>query len=245
LRQFLTSVKVLRLDYGYSKRRVASAAGIAHSTYDQFEAGKAVPGVEVASRIAAALGCRLGFYLQPGSGPVLRDHLQAAMVQALLAMLHPRWMVELEKWVQTPVRGVIDVVLADDTAALAIATEAYSGLRRLEQQVRWSNAKADALALEHTRAEKSASTSRLLLLRSTPSNRQIVAAHANLIAAAYPARHDDALASLAGTAPWPGSAVVWCTVRRGEARILDSTPGSAHFGTARHGCGAHHESRPL
>jgi hypothetical protein len=125
---------------------------------------------------------------------------------------------------------VIDMVLADEAAAIAVACEACSGLRRLEQQIRWSNVKADALAEVRVDAGRPGGVSRLLLVRSTPVNRRIVAAHADLIASAYPARHDDALAALRGVAPWPGSALVWCSVGNGDARLLDSPPRQASRG---------------
>ena len=41
--------------------------------------------------IAAALGCDLSVRLFPGTGPRIRDRIQVAMSEALLASLHPRW----------------------------------------------------------------------------------------------------------------------------------------------------------
>jgi hypothetical protein len=79
----------------------------------------------------------LGVRLYPGTGPLIRDHLQAAMIEALLQILHPRWRPSPEVWVTRPVQGVIDLVLEaevdDDATAPLIATEAQSELRRLEQ----------------------------------------------------------------------------------------------------------------
>jgi transcriptional regulator with XRE-family HTH domain len=231
--EFIGAVKGLRLDYGYSKRQLADAAGIAHSTYGELEAGRAKPSVEVMGRLAAALGGRLGLYLQQGTGPVLRDHFQAAIIEALGALLDARWQQALEVNVYKPVRGTIDVVLDDRHAWLAIAGEAHSELRRLEQQVRWANAKADAL--ERTRVDDGypVTVSRLPLLRSTPSTRQVAAIYRNVLAAFYPARHEDAVASLTGAAPWPGSAIVWFEVTKGVARLLETPPDRTRAGRGR------------
>ena len=43
-------------------------------------------------------------------------------------------------------------------------------------------------------------------------------------AAAYPARAADAIAALTARRPWPGAALLWANVERGEARILDGPP---------------------
>ena len=66
--------------------------------------------------IAAALGCDLSVRMFPGTGPRIRDRIQVAMSEALLASLHPRWRAQPEVPVYRPVRGVIDLVLTDATA---------------------------------------------------------------------------------------------------------------------------------
>ena len=66
--------------------------------------------------IAAALGCDLSVRMFPGTGPRIRDRIQVAMSEALLASLHPRWRAAPEVPVYRPVRGVIDLVLADPAA---------------------------------------------------------------------------------------------------------------------------------
>jgi hypothetical protein len=50
-------------------------------------------------------------------------------------------------------------------------------------------------------------------LRSTRGTRAIVAQHAETIAAAYPARAEDAYAALIGHAPWAGPALLWCELQ--------------------------------
>jgi hypothetical protein len=113
-----------------------------------------------------------------------------------------------------------------------VACEAGSDLRRIEQQVRWSRAKADALAAARQDDEGASARpiSRLLLLRSTQRTRAIAAQHGDFLAAAYPAGAADAFAALTGEAPWPGDAIVWCRVEVGRAIILDHPPRGVHVG---------------
>jgi hypothetical protein len=160
-----------------------------------------------------------------GTGPLIRDHIQTAMIGALLAIAHERWRPRPEVAVYRPVRGVIDLVL-DDGIGTIVACEAQSELRRLEQQIRWSGAKSDALRANSDggRGVGERRVSRVLLLRSTRSTRAVVAEHANLIAAAYPARIADAYRALMSDAPWPGDALLWCRVEAGRATVLERPP---------------------
>ncbi len=122
--------------------------GISQAYVSSMEAGNAAPSLEVILAVAAALGCDLSVRMFPGTGPRIRDRIQVAMSEALLASLHPRWRAQPEVPVYRPVRGVIDLVLTDATAHLVVPTELQSELRRVEQQIRWSVQKADALAVD-------------------------------------------------------------------------------------------------
>lgn len=231
LLQLVADLVALREDAGLSQRTVAATAGIDHTTLGAIEAGRVTPALGTLSLIGAALGASVSLRLAPGTGPLVRDHLQAAMLQALLRVLDRRWVRDLEVAVYQPVRGVIDAVLEDPLAGILVTTEVQSELRRIEQQVRWSRSKADALALARARAPGTArhpdaptEASRLLLLRSTRSTRAVVHEYADLLAAAYPARHGDLVASLTGPAPWPGSGIVWCAVADSQARLLERPP---------------------
>jgi hypothetical protein len=170
--------------------------------------------------VGATLGLDLALRLYPGSGPLIRDHIQALMIEALLGILGQRWRPRPEVWVTRPVRGVIDLVLEPPEAAEAVvAAEAQSELRRLEQQVRWAHAKSAALGEARERH-----TSQLLLLRNTRRTRAVVAQHAATVAAAYPAPAADALAALTGERRWPGAALLWVDVEHGRARLRASPP---------------------
>jgi transcriptional regulator with XRE-family HTH domain len=225
-RSVATDVERARLDAGLSVRRLARWAGVSHSTLLAIERGNHDATTEVLSRLATVLGMSLSIRLFPGTGPLVRDQHQAAMLGALIDMLHPRWQPAAEVAVYRPVRGVIDLVL-DARGEPLVATEAESDLRRIEQQLRWSRAKADALGAARAGREDGHVVVRvgsLLLLRATARTKAVVAQYASLVEVAYPARIADAYASLAGERPWPGDALIWCCIDDGRARVLDRPP---------------------
>lgn len=219
-------LRTAREDAGISLSRLAGVCGMSKGQLHRIEAGTSQPGWEVLARLCAALGRRPTLTLYPVSDPLIRDHISAAMIGALLGILHQRWRPRAEVAVYRPVRGSIDLVL-DAIAEPLVACEAQSDLRRIEQQVRWSLAKADALAGARRgdgEGTPARSVGRLLLLRSTQRTRAIAAPHGGLLAAAYPGRAADAYASLTGETPWPGDAIVWCRVQSGRAIVLDRPP---------------------
>jgi len=222
LRRLGAEIRALREDAGRSQAAIARAAGVNQAHVSRIEAGTAEPSVAVLLAIGTALGADLSIRLFPNTGPRIRDHLQVAMSEALIGLLHPRWQVTPEVPVYRPVRGVIDLVLRDRSGPDTVATEIHSQLRRVEQQIRWAVQKTDALAeLPDGQGRR---VERLLVVRNTAAMRDVVRAGAATLAASYPARAGDALASLRGTAPWPGAAMVWATVERGEARLLGGPP---------------------
>jgi transcriptional regulator with XRE-family HTH domain len=133
-----------RLDAGLSLRALARAAEITPSHLSEIERGIAEPSLAVLASLARVLGADVSIRLFPGTGPRIRDRLQAPMVEALLREAHPSWkrLVEVPVW--RPVRGVIDAVVSRSGDAV-VAIEVHSELRRLEQQIRWAGEKADAL----------------------------------------------------------------------------------------------------
>jgi len=219
-------VERARSDAGLSVRRLAQAAGISHGTLLSIERGERDPTTEAVARVAAVLGMSFSVRLYPGTGPLIRDQHQALMLGALIGIAHPRWRRHLETGVYRPVRGVIDCVL-DAPDEPVVACEAESDLRRIEQQLRWSRAKADALATARS-GEASGipmvRVARLLLLRSTTRTRAIAAQYAGVLAAAYPASAASAYDALTGLAPWPGDSLLWCRVEDGVAVVLARPP---------------------
>ena len=135
LRALGVELRRMREDAGRSQAAIARASGVSQAHLSTIEAGDAEPSLEVLIAVATALGADLSIRCFPGSGPRVRDHLQLAMSEALLAALHPRWRVTPEVPVYRPIRGVIDLVLEDRRGPAVIATELQSQLRRIEQQV--------------------------------------------------------------------------------------------------------------
>jgi transcriptional regulator with XRE-family HTH domain len=131
----------LREDGGLTRAAVASAAGIHPSYVTLIEDGRREAGYEVLAAVGAVLGADLSVRLFPNTGPTIHDRTQAPMGEALLRVLHARWVPSPEVPVIRPARGVIDLALHDDAARIVVATELQGALHRLEQQVRWHREK--------------------------------------------------------------------------------------------------------
>jgi transcriptional regulator with XRE-family HTH domain len=227
--------RTAREDAGLSQRHVATAAGISQSYLAEIEAGRAEPSLAIVVALATALGGEASLRFYPGTGPHLRDRIQAQMVEAVLRILHPRWARLPEVPVRAPARGVIDLVIGDERAHLLVAAEFHSQLRRLEQQIRWAREKADSLGSTSV-AEliggrgRAASVSRLLVLRSTLATRTLANEFESTLAAAYPAGTSDLVASLAGEAAWPGAGIVWIRLDGRQTHVLDGPPPGVRLG---------------
>lgn len=136
----------------------------------------------------------------------------------------------LEVPVYRPARGVIDLVAHDQGANVVVAAEVQSQLRRLEQQLRRSNEKAASLPSAEfwPFADPAPRIERLLILRSTQTNRELASRFSETLATAFPASPFEAYRALTTPdAPWPGSALLWATVDGDAARILDQPPRGA------------------
>jgi transcriptional regulator with XRE-family HTH domain len=224
-----TAVRSLREDAALTRVALANAAGIDPSFEGRIETGARAPGITTLAALATVLGADLSIRLYPTTGPMIRDHLQAAMVEALLRTLHSRWHPIPEVPVTYPARGVIDLVLAERASALLIAAEVHSEVRRLEQQLRWHREKELSLAsstawrVAEQRGEPT--TSRLLVLRSTRTLRDLANTYEATLRAAYPARAREIAETLQrpGT-PWPGPGILWARVEAGRAEILPGPP---------------------
>lgn len=209
-RRLAEDVRRLRLDAGASQRAVARLAGVDQSLISRLERGSGSATIEAYSRIAAALGADLAARLYPQTGPRIHDRHQVRMAEVVIGALHPRWRVTPEVAVRRPVRGWIDLALEDPARQLVVATELESALRRIEQLIRWSAEKAEAIG----------ATSRLLVVRWTRANRDVVDDARRLLREAYPADPRDALDALTGTAAWPGPALIWARIDRGHAELV-------------------------
>jgi hypothetical protein len=180
------------------------------------------PSIDALVRIATVLGADLSLRLYPNTGPSIRDRLQLRIQEGLLEVLHPRWHPYPEVAVRHPSRGWIDLVLHDEQAGTIVAAEIESGLRRLEQLLRWSQAKVAALPSWEGWARIGAvdHPSRLLIARSTKATREIGRQFSRQLAVAYPAHPADAIAALTGTTAWPGPALIWVELERERVRFI-------------------------
>ncbi len=226
-------IRRLRLDAGLGQRRLAKAAEIDPGFLSQIERGLREPSLAVLVAISQALGGSLRVRVYPGTGPRIRDPIQARILEALLPIVDQRWTRHLEVPVYRPARGVIDLVVHDRAARVAGVVEVQSELRRLEQQVRWSHEKADSLASATIwrLAEPPDRIDQLLILRNTRANRDIVERFGEVVREAYPAETSAAFAALTtADASWPGSALLWADVSGDAATILDHPPRTVSVG---------------
>ena len=212
----------LREDAGISRARLAAEAGINRRYLDRIEGGGERPTIQLYQRLASALGADLSTRIYPNTGPAIRDRHQARILELTLAALHPRWVRFAEVAVRQPSRGWIDLALHDPVERVLVAAEIQSELRRLEQLIRWSGEKADSLPSWEgwMQLRDRPAISRLLLVRRTRATQAVAREFAQQLRLAYPAHPDDALASLTGTAPWPGPAMVWVVLDGARSRLV-------------------------
>jgi len=220
-------IRRMRIDAGLSQRQLASIAGIDHGFVSLIERGMREPSVAVLVAVANALGGTVNVRLYPGTGPRLRDQIQTRITEALVRILDPRWTRMVEVPVYRPVSGVIDLVAHDRSAGIAVATEIQSEFRRLEQQLRWSHQKAESLpSADFWRfVDDEQRIDRLLVLRSTRTNRHLAQRFSETLAIAFPADATAAYQALTTPdMPWPGSALIWASVEGDKAWILERPP---------------------
>jgi transcriptional regulator with XRE-family HTH domain len=229
-----TDIRRMRLDASLSLTELAAVLRIHRSHLARIETGRSRPSLELMTAIGVALGADLGLRYFAGTGPRLVDRFQAAMVEAFIRALHPRWTVRLEVPIMDPARGVIDAALIDRLTPVAVAAEFQSELRRLEQQIRWSAEKADGLTERLSREsapQGGPSVSRLLVLRSTTATRDIARQFEATLSAAYPARTEAVVRALTtGATPWPGPGIAWMRLDRSTATLLPHPPRGVRLG---------------
>jgi len=219
----------IRQDENISLRRLGQAVGVDPSHLARVEAGGRSASLDAIVAAAAGLGHDVSLRLFPTTGPRIRDHIQARMIEALLAALPPRWSARLEVAVYQPVRGVIDVVLQDRASGDVVAGEGHSALYAVERQLRWAGQKADALPSARgwpwSDRPEPPRIGRLLVLRSSTAMRDLVATVPRTFSTAYPARTTAAVEALtSGTTPWPGDAIVWVQVDGAATRLMGGPP---------------------
>ncbi|HEY3336189.1 MAG TPA: helix-turn-helix transcriptional regulator [Candidatus Limnocylindrales bacterium] len=223
-------LRKIRLEAGLSIREVAAAAELDWSHLARVEAGERDLSLAALVAVTAVLGHDPSIRFYPSSGPRVHDRHQVRMIEALLAVAHPRWTARLEVPVYRPVHGVIDVVLQDPQAGEIVAGEAHSLLQTVDAQIRWATQKAEALPSAHgwpwtPLYSATPRLSRLLVLRSTEAMRGLVRSLPETFRVAYPARPTDAFRAL--TQPgveWPGPAILWVDLDGRATTVLHGPP---------------------
>lgn len=224
--RLIEDIERLMADAGLAPEQLARAAGIPGSYLRRILAGMAKASLETYAKLGTALGADLTARLYPNTGPTIRDRHQARIFEALLGMLGGGWRRYSEVTVWKPVRGAIDAVLHDPRQEVVVAAEIESDLRRIEQTVRWSKEKADALQSWTgwpailSQAGPAPRVSQLLIVRRTRANERVAREFAQQLALAYPAHPEDALAALRGEKAWPGSALIWARIEKDRVRFL-------------------------
>lgn len=209
--------------------QVAECAGLDQAHISRIEAGAANPTLDAMLTVSSCVGAELSLRLFRSAGPRILDRFQAPIVEALIREVGPAWRTRPEVPVPSA-RGVIDLVLTRKLDGLTIACECHSELRRLEFAIRRLAEKMDGL---RSQIEGSGMFSSLLLVRSTEATRLVARTFEATLSAAYPARTEDALAALRGTAAWPGPALVWARFEKGRAEILQGPPRAVRVGRSR------------
>lgn len=226
LARFREDLERLANDAGISHAALARAAGVSPGYLADLLTGKAEPSFGTCAKLAVPLGADLSARLYPNTGPVIKDRHQARILEALLGILGGNWRALSEVGVWKPVRGAIDAVLHDGRAELVVAAEIESDMRRIEQTVRWSKEKAEALpswsGWDGVLAADGSPPRicQLLIVRRTRANERTAREFAKQLAIAYPGHPEDALAALGGEKPWPGSALVWARIDKNGVRFL-------------------------
>jgi hypothetical protein len=72
--------------------------------------------------------------------------------------------------------------------------------------------------------------SKLLILRSTASTREVARSFEATLRAAYPARCRDAVGSLLEGSAWPGAAIIWIRIEGDRVDVLESPPRGVSLG---------------
>lgn len=221
----------IRTDGGVTQARVAHEAGIDRSHMGRIEAATTSASLETLVAVATAMGADLSVRFFPGSGPRITDRHQARMIESLLRGLSSAWRAHLEVPVFRPARGYVDVVFERRDHPLLVVSEAQSTLPRLEQQIRWAAEKAASIgSSELVGPGPTPATSKLLILRSTASTRELARSFEATLQAAYPARSHDAVASLLQGSPWPGDSIIWIRIEAERVEILDGPPRGVALG---------------
>ena len=148
-RRFGAELRQARVVAGLTQSWMARRAGVSQSFASSVERGTRGATLEVACRLAAAVGAELAMRLYPADGVSLRDSGQLVMAQTIVAASHPSWHARMEVPISTGDRRAADLVLEGPDEVLHLEIE--RSLADLQAQVRSASLKRDQLATGYDR----------------------------------------------------------------------------------------------
>ena len=190
-------------------------------------------------RVAAVLGADLRLTAYEASGALIRDSVQATIVEHLLRSRGSVWRASVEADVPGPGRRSVDLRLDGPSDTVLIEVETRVG--SLEEIVRELHSKRRAF-VESMGAESGRRIHVVLVMPFTRRHSTMVGAHPEIIRTAFPVPSSAVRRALTSPAqPWPGDGLLW--VRRpvaanGAALV---TPGGTN---GRSSSVAHRRVRP-
>jgi transcriptional regulator with XRE-family HTH domain len=215
-------LRSFRLRTGVSQAAVAAAAGVSRSVVSRLEEGN--PEVALRTRFpgAAVLGADQRLAAYEGSPALIRDTVQAPIIERLLGERDPRRQAAVEAAVPGPGRRSIDLRL--DSPGVCVLLEIESRVTSLEGIVRELHAKRQAI-LESWEVAADQRVYCVLVLPLTRHHRALVRDHPETIRTAFPAPSDEIRRALEDASiPWPGDGILW--IRREPNGAPQATNGT-------------------
>ena len=207
--KFGEEFREIRLRTGVSQAAVARGIGVVRSVICRLEQGDPDVAPRIRARAAALLGADFRLAVYPGAAPLIHDAAHARIVEAVLALRHPRWRATVEAPVPGVGRRSTDIRLdhEDDTVLM----EVESHVRAFEAIIReGAEKRAAVLAVEPRRR-----VNVVLVLPPTRHHKTLVSAHPEIVRAAFPAASTEIEQALATpTATWPGDGILWLGATR-------------------------------
>lgn len=203
------SSALLRRRSRLTQAAVGRALGIDRTVISRLERGDPRVGLPIRFRVAAVLGADLRLTAYANSGALIRDSVQARILEIVLALIDRRW----KRTVEAPLPGLdrrsIDLRL--DGPACSVLCEVESRIGSLEEIIRELHAKRNALgAARNSGLAAVLPIHALLIVPRTRHHLAIVRDHPRIIQAAFPMRPEAVDAALRDVAsPWTGDGILW------------------------------------
>lgn len=210
----------MRLRAGVSQAAVADAAATTRSLVCRLEQGDPAVALRTRFRVAAVLGADLRLTAYAGSGALIRDSVQAGIIEELLRSRDRQWRATVEAAVPGPGSRSVDIRLDGPTDTILIEVE--TRVESLEEIVRELHSKRRAV-VEALGAPMSRRVHVALALPVTRRHTRMVKAHPEIVRAAFPVSSPAIQRALTnGSSTWQGDGLLWVrrqTVAEGAAIV--------------------------